>query len=281
MDSIFVISYVIFLIVIININEKCDYYENKKNNDVKILYLILSQIWWVHDNEAFLKAQFTQNEKVTCYEESLVKEMGKTEHRNTEINNSRAFMASNAPRCIVRDTCDTRGYFSELQPDATCVRSPCAVECVPHRSLRKRLITPGIFHTPPRAIFAPHTVSGWRGSAFSWWNDPEWSTSLVKPYQVIQCRHKEMLMVVADLFVGWLSFQDAFPPPHGCLPEITQITRTCSARIKKTTTLSWNPHPPGHPPNVFSGHKYWPHDFFRRCLFVSAALPRRASLTSI
>lgn len=116
----------------------------------------------------------------------------------------------NVPHCIVCDTCDTRGYFSALQPDATCVRSPCAVECVPHRSLRKRLITPGIFHTPLWAIFAPHPVSGWRGSAFSWWNDPEWSTSLVKPYQVIQCRHKEMLMVVADLFGGWLSFQDAF-----------------------------------------------------------------------
>lgn len=137
-------------------------------------------------------------------------------------------MVLNVPHCIVCDTCDTRGYFSALQPDATCVRSPCAVECVPHRSLRKRLITPGIFHTPLWAIFAPHPVSGWRGSAFSWWNDPEWSTSLVKPYQVIQCRHKEMLMVVADLFGGWLSFQDAFFLAHVFLkspksPERAQL----------------------------------------------------------
>lgn len=106
------------------------------------------------------------------------------------------------------------GYFSAPPPDATCVRSARAAECVPHSSLRKRLITPGIFHMPLWAIFAPHTVSSWRGSAFSWWNDPEWSTSLVKPYQVIQCEHKEMLMVVADLFVGWLSFQDAFSLAH-------------------------------------------------------------------
>lgn len=83
-----------------------------------------------------------------------------TEHRNTEINNFRAFMVLNVPHRIVCDTCDTRGYFSALQPDATCVRSPRAVECVPHMSLRKRLITPGIFHTPLWAIFAPHTVSG-------------------------------------------------------------------------------------------------------------------------
>lgn len=204
-----------------------------------------------------------------------LKKWGNTEHWNSEINHFRSFMVSNVPHCIVCDTCDTWGYFAALQPDATCVRSPCAVECVPHRSLRKRLITPGIFHTPLWAIFAPHTVSGWRGSAFSWWNDPEWSTSLVKPYQVIQCRHIEMLMVVADLFVGWLSFQDAFSP-HGCLPEITQITRTCSACIENATP-SWNP-PSEY---FFPGHKYWPHDFVRRCLFVSAAFPRKASLTSI
>lgn len=173
-----------------------------------------------------------------------------------------------------RDTCDTWGYFSALQPDATCVRSPCAVECVPHRSLRKRLITPGIFHTPLRAIFAPHTVSGWRGSAFSWWNDPEWSTSLVKPYQVIQCRHKEMLMVVADLFVGWLSFQDAFSPVDVFLKSPKSPER---AQLASKT----RPRPGILPPNIFSGHKYWPHDFFRRCLFVSVALPRKASLTSI
>lgn len=40
-----------------------------------------------------------------------------------------------------------------------------------------------------------------------WWSDPEWATSLVKPYKVIQCEHKEMLTIVKDLCVGWLSFQ--------------------------------------------------------------------------
>lgn len=147
------------------------------------------------------------------------------------------------------------GYFSAPAPDATCVRSARAAECVPHRSLRKRLITPGIFHMPLWAIFAPHTVPSWRGSAFSWWNDPEWSTSLVKPYQVIQCEHKEMLMVVADLFVGWLSFQDAFSPAHVFLksPKVKraqlaskQLKEKCRFyQLKKQRVLK-------SPPQIFS-----------------------------
>ncbi len=40
-----------------------------------------------------------------------------------------------------------------------------------------------------------------------WWSDPEWSTSGIKPYKMIQCEHKEMLTIVKDLCVGWLSLQ--------------------------------------------------------------------------